>query len=261
MKDWSNGSSADTGVWCAARARLRWKTKAYNFPQGVICQLVRDIAAGRPGCITHVGLDTFIDPIHDGGRINSRSTEALVERIELGGKTWLWYKAFPIHVALIRGSAADPLGNLIMTEEAIIGEALPLAQAAHNCGGIVIAQVKRLLDQPANPHMVRVPGVLIEAGLAGLPSIAYDVGGVTEVVKQDDTGIAVKVGDYAGFVDALEGLCDRPDRRAQIGEQARALCRSRFDINTVTSQYAELFKQLVSGAPLSLTTRVESAES
>jgi propionate CoA-transferase len=146
----------------AGALAIEGKIEAYNFPQGVICQLVRDIAAGRPGCITHVGLDTFIDPIHDGGRINSRSTEALVERIELGGKTWLWYKAFPIHIALIRGSAADPLGNLIMTEEAIIGEGLPLAQAAHNCGGIVIAQVKRVLDQPAPPHMVRVPGVLID---------------------------------------------------------------------------------------------------
>jgi len=138
------------------------KIEAYNFPQGVICQLIRDIAAGRPGCITQVGLDTFIDPINDGGRLNERTPPGMIERIELGGKTWLWYKAMPINVALIRATAADPLGNLVMNEEAVIGEALPLAQAAHNGGGITIAQVKRVVDKPAHPHMVRVPGILVD---------------------------------------------------------------------------------------------------
>ncbi len=141
---------------------LEGKIEAYNFPQGVICQLYRDIAAKRPGCITHVGLGTFIDPINDGGRINDRTPTGGVERIELGGQTWLWYKAFPIHVGLIRGTAADPLGNITMNEEVMIGETLPIAQAAHNHGGIVIAQVRHLLDKPLEPHRVRVPGVLVD---------------------------------------------------------------------------------------------------
>lgn len=144
------------------RLALEGRIEAYNFPQGVVCQLFRDIAAGRPGCITQVGLDTFVDPIHYGGRLNDRTPPGMVERVTLGGRDWLWYKSLPIDVGLIRATAADPWGNLVMDEEVIVGEVLPLAQAARNCGGMVIAQVKRLLDQPAPPQRVRVPGILVD---------------------------------------------------------------------------------------------------
>jgi propionate CoA-transferase len=138
------------------------KIEAYNFPQGVICQLLRDIAAGRPGCITHIGLDTFVDPAIAGGRLNEQTPTGAVERIDLGDRTWLWYKSFPIHVGLIRATAADPLGNLVMDREAIFGEVLPIAQAARNSGGVVIAQVSELRDEPASPQVAKVPGVLVD---------------------------------------------------------------------------------------------------
>ena len=143
--------------------------EAYNFPQGIVCQLLRDIAAGRPGCITHVGLGTFIDPLLEGGRFNTCSKADLIERIELGGKTWLWYKSFPLHAAFIRASSADIFGNLLMDKEAFYGEVLPIAQAVHNCGGVVIAQVGEVLDKASNPQMVKVPGMLVDKVVVAAP--------------------------------------------------------------------------------------------
>lgn len=142
---------------------LAGEIEAYNFPQGVVCHLLRDIAAGRPGCITHVGLGTFIDPAHSGGRLGPNTTEPLIERIELAGQIWLFYKAFPVTVGLIRATAADPLGNLVMDDEAVIGEVLAIAQAARRHGGLVLAQVQRRLDRPADPKQVRVPGLFVSA--------------------------------------------------------------------------------------------------
>ncbi|WP_417851242.1 acyl CoA:acetate/3-ketoacid CoA transferase [Thalassoglobus sp.] len=140
---------------------LAGEIEAYNFPQGVICHLYRDIAAGRPGSISRVGLGTFIDPQNCGGKLNDRTTEDLVERVTLRGQEWMFYHSFPIHVGMIRATAADPYGNLVMDDEAVIGDVLPIAQAAHNHGGIVIAQVKKLLEKPAAPQRVAVPGRLV----------------------------------------------------------------------------------------------------
>ncbi len=138
------------------------EVEAYNLPQGVLCVLTREIAAKRPGLITQVGLNTFIDPLQGGGMMNARTTDPLVERLDLDGRTWLRYKAMPIHVALIRATYADARGNLSMECEGLISEVLPMAQAAKNHGGIVIAQVESIIDQHPDPKSVRVPGILVD---------------------------------------------------------------------------------------------------
>ena len=139
------------------------KVEAYNWPQGVIAQLYRAIAGGKPGVISQIGLHTFIDPRHDGGRLNACTTEQLVELVTLRGEEYLLYPSMPIHCAILRTTSADADGNLSMEEEPHFNDVLPLAQAAHNSGGIVIAQVKRLKPAGAiHPMQVKVPGILVD---------------------------------------------------------------------------------------------------
>jgi len=140
------------------------KIEAYCFPAGVIQQLLREIGAGRPGLFTHSGLETFVDPRQDGGRCNARSKESLVELIEVCGREVLHYKPFRVDVAIIRGTYADKRGNLSPEEEALDMDVHTIALAAHNCGGIVIAQVRQVVEPGAlASRSVRVPGIMVDA--------------------------------------------------------------------------------------------------
>ncbi len=137
--------------------------EAYNLPEGVLTQLYRDIGARKPGTLSRVGLGTYIDPRHGGGRMNARTTEELVRVMQVDGEDYLFYKSFPINVALIRGTTADPDGNITTERESLALENLALAVAARNSGGIVIAQVERVAAEGSlDARNVRIPGILVD---------------------------------------------------------------------------------------------------
>jgi len=149
------------------------KILAYNIPMGVICHLFRDIAAGKPGTLTHVGLGTFCDPRVDGGKLNDLTKsqgEDIVTLMNVDGKDYLFYKSFPINVAFIRGTTADADGNVTMEKEAATLDALPMAMAVRNSGGIVIVQVERLAERGTlNPRQVKVPGIFVDCVVVARP--------------------------------------------------------------------------------------------
>ncbi len=146
------------------------KVEAYNFPEGCILQLYRDIASGKPGTFSKVGLGTYIDPRIEGGRMNAKTTEELVELINLSGEEWLFFKSFPISVVFLRGTTADINGNISIEREALVLEDLALAMAAKNSGGYVICQVERIADAGSLPSRnIRIPGMMVDCVVVSEP--------------------------------------------------------------------------------------------
>ncbi|MDJ0857677.1 MAG: CoA-transferase [Dinoroseobacter sp.] len=153
-----------------AKLATEGKIEGWNLPQGVISHLYRDIAAGKPGTLTRVGLGTFVDPRLQGGRINDRTPEGLVQVMEIGAQEHLFYKAHPLNVALLRGTSADPAGNISMEREALVIDNLAQAMAVKNSGGVVIVQVERIVARHGlNPRDVVIPGALVDAVVVSQP--------------------------------------------------------------------------------------------
>src|SRR4029453_16093479 len=146
------------------------RIEAYNLPEGVITHMYRNIGARKPGTLSRVGLGTYVDPRQDGGRMNALTTEDIVRLMEIDGEEYLFYKSFPIQVALSPGSTADPDGNITAERESLALENLALAIAARNSGGIVLAQVERIAAEGSlDARLVKVPGVLVDCVVLAEP--------------------------------------------------------------------------------------------
>ena len=144
------------------------EVEAYNFPQGSLSHLTRQIANRSPGLLTQVGLGTFVDPRLEGGKMNSRSTEDLVRLVEFDGQEWLHYPPPKIDVAIIRGTLADERGNITLDKEGVLLEQLSIAQAAKRWGGIVIVQVERIVKAGSlHPKAVKIPGLVVDYVVLG----------------------------------------------------------------------------------------------
>ena len=137
---------------------------AYNVPSGILFDMHREAAAKRPGVLTKVGLDTFVDPDREGCAMTpAAAAQSIVRHERLAGEDWLFFPSIAPDVAIIRATTADEQGNLTYEHEGAFLGALDQALAARNAGGTVIAQVKRLARSGTlRPQDVRVPGILVD---------------------------------------------------------------------------------------------------
>jgi propionate CoA-transferase len=230
--------------------------EAICLPQGQICGLLRASAAGRPGVLSTVGLGTFVDPRQGGGKVNDRARRDapdFVELVHIGGRELLLYRSIRIDVAIIRATTADLAGNCSLREEAVTLDSLALAQAAHNCGGLVICQVKSVL--PAGtlaPRQVAVPGCLVDMVVPApdparqhrqTSRFAFDVRYLSAPADRP----------AAGPEPAADGADPVDPRRERIGRRAARFLRDGDVVNLGTGIPGDTI-----GAEMARTARAEA---
>lgn len=148
----------------AGEMALNNEIEAYNLPQGTLSQLLRAMAAHQPGVITHVGLNTFVDPRNGGGRVNEKTVEEIVDLISINGEEKLLYKSQKLDLCFIRGTFADEWGNVTLEHEVATTEVTAIAQAVRNNAGTVIVQVEKVVPGGAlDPKLVKIPGIYVDA--------------------------------------------------------------------------------------------------
>ena len=216
------------------RLILENKIAGYNLPQGVISHLYRDIAQGLPGNVTHVGLETFVDPGLQGGKLNEKARQAgdLVERIAIDGKQYLLYKAFTIDVVFLRATSCDAKGNCSLEREPVTLEVTSMAQAAKNSGGKVIVQVERISDAPLDPRSVKIPGCLVDAIV---------------VAKPENHRMT---NDFDFNPEFIQGSRQEAVGKRQHSRNSQLATRNSFDVRQYICQRAA--KELVPGAIVNL---------
>lgn len=201
------------GFWGNApkmgKLALENKIKGYNLPQGVLGHLMRATAGGEKGLLKKTGLHTFVDPRFEGGRVNKKTTEPLVEVVKINGEEYLFYHTIPVDISFIRGSSIDVEGNLTMEDEVATFSMLSIAQATKVNGGVVIAQVKKQLKNHARPVQVKVPGVFIDY-------VVIDPKQTMTFITDHEEALIDRTADFATTNLKLEGIKRVIARRAAM---------------------------------------------
>jgi propionate CoA-transferase len=139
------------------------KIKGYSLPQGQLSLLFREIGRGSPGLLSTVGINTFVDPRLDGGKLNAKTDDDAVTIESINGKEFLFYHSRPVDAALIRGTIADAKGNVSMRHEPVKTEFLSMAQAARTSGGKIFVQISEKSETLLQPHEIDLPGHLVDS--------------------------------------------------------------------------------------------------